>query len=485
MTKNYDNWYRLVTAVVRRERDRQIALSHSRDDISIGGSSSSSSSFDLSNNNLNSTSQILDPNHHSLVLQETIDHLQYMEYSDLALDHNEWKAMLPPGKHLWSSSSLSFFLDKGGEKNCFLVGSKNLTMSSGDKYGSENCWENIYKPKSRYSEVAELRDSRHLYIECVIKTRMLSPHTLYAAYLVFGFTENHAKLHSAVSIIRNFCDETGLTYPEEQVRIVHFERGGGRKEDWWMEIELGDFYVGPGENGERGLIVEGVEFRPLTPREIRRQLPMDYSDLTLDHTVWKTMLPPDKREVVWRSACLSFFLDEGTGKNCFFLGAANILMSSRHDGDDLVIETKSHPKSRFTEVVELKASKTIDIQGRIKTRMLSPKTIYTAYLVFGFIVKDEGKLSANSIIRSFRGGGIDYDLMLKARLVGDGRMVDFDQEGCDDSRGDDWMEVALGKFYVSVGDDEEVVVQVLNLSDSGTSGVVVEGIEFRPMREKG
>lgn len=61
----------------------------------------------------------------------------------------------------------------------------------------------------RFSEAAELIESERLYIEANIKTKMLSSETCYAAYLVFGFAETYARLNSAVSIIRNFYDESG------------------------------------------------------------------------------------------------------------------------------------------------------------------------------------------------------------------------------------------------------------------------------------
>lgn len=83
MSKNYDNWERLVTGVVRKERDRQLALSHSRDNSSCSISSTSS------------TSSILRSDHDS---------------SDFTLDHSDWKTMLPlpPDKQelIWRSASL-------------------------------------------------------------------------------------------------------------------------------------------------------------------------------------------------------------------------------------------------------------------------------------------------------------------------------------------------------------------------------------------
>lgn len=89
MSKNYDNWERLVTAVLRRERDKRMALAHSRDP-SI---SSTSSSLDLS---FSSTSGV--DHHQSLVLRER---------NELPVDFSGLKTMLPDKQEVvWISSSM-------------------------------------------------------------------------------------------------------------------------------------------------------------------------------------------------------------------------------------------------------------------------------------------------------------------------------------------------------------------------------------------
>lgn len=91
MSKNYDNWERLVRVVLRRERDRAIALRHSTDDSSI--SSTSSSSFD-----------------HAFSSPFQFDHHLHNSPSDFTLDHADWRTMLPlpPDKQelVWRSASL-------------------------------------------------------------------------------------------------------------------------------------------------------------------------------------------------------------------------------------------------------------------------------------------------------------------------------------------------------------------------------------------
>ncbi|XP_047951997.1 F-box protein PP2-B10-like isoform X2 [Salvia hispanica] len=258
MGKTYDNWERLVKAVSRREEDKLLALTNSVSTSPSSSSSQLSSSLSFQFGHLDLR----------LVIPDT-SRLP-MEYSDISVDRKDWKAMLPPGKRqvVWRSSYMSFSLDRTG-KNCFLLGPMNLIMSS---RGFDGCWRLNEHPQSRFSEVYKLEKAQGIYIEGKINSNWLSSESCYAAYLVFGFAEMYANLNSAVSIVRNFYNESG--YPEEQAKMVKFQEGSER-DDGWMEIQLGEFYVDAGENGQvqvqlldtsccitSGLILEGIEFRP-------------------------------------------------------------------------------------------------------------------------------------------------------------------------------------------------------------------------------
>ncbi|KAK4425276.1 F-box protein PP2-B1 [Sesamum alatum] len=260
MAQNYDNWERLVGAVLRRERDKEIALRHSRD---------ASSTSDVSFSDEQSVVELP------------------MDYSDLTLHHSEWKEMLPPHKQIvvWTSAYMSFFLDPGTGKNCFMLGVPNLVMS--EIFASE------YHSESRFLAVAVPRYSvgkkTTISIEGRIKTQMLSPETLYASYLVFRL-RNKDLYHeldlarSTSTVVRFMHDaESKYDYSERQddhQTTLSFRQGISDRGDGWMEIRLGDFYVDEGSQGivearflntndfsmEGHLIVEGIEFRPTMMR---------------------------------------------------------------------------------------------------------------------------------------------------------------------------------------------------------------------------
>ncbi|KAG8369685.1 hypothetical protein BUALT_Bualt14G0039500 [Buddleja alternifolia] len=176
-----------------------------------------------------------------------------MDYSDLSIDHSDWKALLPPDEHevAWKSASMGFSIEQRTGKNCFMVGATSLGMSFGDEF--ERKWKMKSHPESRYFT---------------------------NSYLVFRFTEN---IKSENSFIRHFCGQSYYDHSSEQAPIVQFRPGKGRngqiavsRSDGWMEVEMGEFFVTKRDNRDieavlllqtvgysmRGLIVEGIEFRP-------------------------------------------------------------------------------------------------------------------------------------------------------------------------------------------------------------------------------
>lgn len=139
----------------------------------------------------------------------------------------------------------------------------------------------------RFEEVAELQSVCWLDIRGKIDTRMLSRNTKYGAYLVFKLAERCNGLRSANAVVRFVNVETDSD-AEGRAGVVRLQRGrrngstlrsgevAVRRSDGWMEIEMGSFCSGGGDEGDvearlmeihngnwkSGLIVEGVDFRP-------------------------------------------------------------------------------------------------------------------------------------------------------------------------------------------------------------------------------
>ncbi|CAN1165562.1 Putative F-box protein PP2-B12 [Linum perenne] len=171
-------------------------------------------------------------------------------------------------------------------------------------------WRWASDPNSRFCEVAELVNVCWFEIGAKIQTHILSPSTHYAAYLVFKYSQperttvagNNGGFHkqSFTATVgtsdleqgnkRRVGLEVGTGEWRRQFGIYNArsERGIGREEvkgseelpekrnDGWVEVELGEFFVG--EGGERkeveielkeiaagpksGMVVLGMEIRP-------------------------------------------------------------------------------------------------------------------------------------------------------------------------------------------------------------------------------
>ncbi|XP_059628695.1 F-box protein PP2-B10-like [Cornus florida] len=204
----------------------------------------------------------------------------------------------------------SFSLDKWSGKKCFMLAARSLTIVYGD---TPMYWRWISLPESRFAEVAELVDVCWLEIRGRISTRMISPDTNYAAYLVFKWTKRVYGFQS-----QPVEGWVGLRGSEEELRSFYLDPNGGQgrrthivprrrgrmgifnrtltkmhrsqvampsessdqcpkeRGDGWLEMELGDYLYKSGEDGDleiclqevkggnwkRGLILQGIEIRP-------------------------------------------------------------------------------------------------------------------------------------------------------------------------------------------------------------------------------
>ncbi|XP_062084870.1 F-box protein PP2-B15-like [Humulus lupulus] len=190
-----------------------------------------------------------------------------------------------------------FWIEKSTNKKCIMLSARELsiTWASHPLYWT---WKPI--PESRFAEVAELITMWWLEICGSVNTKMLSPNTLYTAYLVVKFADRAYGLDflpSEVSVEVGNSKALGkVNLNPQEGRSKHFhrvrflnqlealrsrllqdqERGGlGERENGWIKIELGSFFNdGSGEElkislrevkGQHlrgGLIVEGIEIRP-------------------------------------------------------------------------------------------------------------------------------------------------------------------------------------------------------------------------------
>ncbi|VYS51813.1 unnamed protein product [Arabidopsis thaliana] len=208
-------------------------------------------------------------------------------------------------------------------------------------------------------------------------------------------------------------------------------------------------------------------------------------------SVWEKFLPPpdyvsllpksrvffSKKELYFalcdpfpnHNGKMSFRLDKASGKKCVMLSAKKLLISR-------VVNPKywkwiSIPESRFDEVPELLIIDSFDIRGVLNTRIISPGTQYSAYIVY----------TKTSHFNGFQTSPIQAGVGFQRHGMSK-TFIRFDSK----KRKDGWMEAKIGDFYNEGGlmGFDLINVSVVDVARyphmNRKSGLIIEGIEFRP-----
>ncbi|CAL5033480.1 unnamed protein product [Urochloa decumbens] len=240
-----------------------------------------------------------------------------------------------------------------------------------------------------------------------------------------------------------------------------------------------------------------------------------------DH-VWRRFLPDDlvmhlqsppharKRKIKTKDAYLDLcdaagavtvgggakvWLEKASGAKCYALSARSL--SLPWDDGEFCWRFTPHPTSRFGEVAELVECTCLDIYGRLPAAALSPATPYAAYLVYGSV--EEGRrrgLSFPDQETAVSVGGrtaTRHAVCLwpddtEARKLRAGAAAAAGGEAPPRRprrRGDGWWEVEMGRLCTSTaageGEDDDVVAGFEVMGWQPKRGLVLEGIEFRPV----
>ncbi|KAJ0092274.1 hypothetical protein Patl1_25931 [Pistacia atlantica] len=174
-----------------------------------------------------------------------------------------------------NSANTIFALEKESGKVCCMVGAKaGISVT----WGSKSYWTWPSLPESRFPEVAELKPVCWFEVTGKIETKLLSPETTYAAYLVFKFADSRNGFDTRPV---ELCFHVRGMEEEERSKVFLDAQAGAPnlsqdRGDGWREIEIGEFFKKHGENGgvvyslfdfdgfssKHGLIIEGIELRP-------------------------------------------------------------------------------------------------------------------------------------------------------------------------------------------------------------------------------
>ncbi|XP_027365554.1 putative F-box protein PP2-B12 isoform X2 [Abrus precatorius] len=276
-------------------------------------------------------------------------------------------------------------------------------------------------------------------------------------------------------------------------------------------------------NLPEGCIANVLSF--ITPREVCRLslVSSTFRSAAESDAVWDKFLPSDCSTIVSHFSSLSihskkdlylylsqkplliddgkksFQLDKVYGKKCYMLSARSLFIVW---GDT----------PRFSEVAELVSVCWLEIRAWMNTGMLSPTTLYGAYLVFkpsragtyGFEYQSvevcvgigESDTCKRTVFldpereRRLRYQIVPRRVFNRARFMVEAQAAPVMENNNSNSnvdleypkqRGDGWLEVELGEFFNEGGEDKDLEMGVYEIkSGDWKGGIVVQGIEIRP-----
>jgi len=198
----------------------------------------------------------------------------------------------------------SMWLDRETGAKCYMLSARALCIIWG-RGDTPQYWRWIPSPvPGSFSEAAELLQVWWLEIRGKIDSKMLSPNSTYAAYIVFKvapgaygldypYPETSVSLggskstcHVCLDVSDRDDEDSWLTLRPSSRRIYRSRRSyleippphvllPQERADGWMELEMGEFQNDEGEDGEVsislmetsatikiGLVVHGIEIRP-------------------------------------------------------------------------------------------------------------------------------------------------------------------------------------------------------------------------------
>ncbi|KAI3810483.1 hypothetical protein L1987_20099 [Smallanthus sonchifolius] len=219
-------------------------------------------------------------------------------------------------------------------------------------------------------------------------------------------------------------------------------------------------------------------------------------------TILSLTSPPDACRFMLASSSLrsaaesdiTFSLNKISGRKSYVLSARALSISLINEANHWTWTT--HSTSRFSEVIELKTISNMEIEGRIGTQDLSPNTTYGVYLIikvsdsaFGLdsipsetsISKHEYSVTNTAYLCPLDDQKQQFESLffMNRRRMMEKRVVEG--EGRRPSkRGDEWLEVELGEFFVG-GKSEMVKMSLMEVKGHQLKGgLIIEGIEIRP-----
>nr|XP_043631282.1 uncharacterized protein LOC122602754 isoform X2 [Erigeron canadensis] len=370
-----------------------------------------------------------------------------------------------------------FSLGRSGESNQMVSASQFLYENN-----DSHKWLSI--PESRFHKITEISDISNMKIQIKITTQILSVGVNYGVHLIFRFCGTRKSL--AKQIYVNLAYKMG-----KETLNAYFATW---REDEWMEIELYRFLNDKKNNdvefvlesfsqcycGSHEIYVEGLEFRVINNEKHEENIQEEVQqglNLTSDSMQHALAAPFYNICGIFTQTLLKLF-SWSSKEKYYMLSAMEAICDSTNTEH---FDSKPSTQSRFQKVIVLLSTQEFRIKCKIESERFLLNTEYVCYLVFKlsdncrelhFPVKVQDQHQPKIEIKQTQ--------IVYFRTPHSWNVTGDDNQGPKE-REDGWMEINLWKFKSELDNDCIFINLKLSIYEGTMSGLVVCGLEFRPM----
>ncbi|XP_056162848.1 protein PHLOEM PROTEIN 2-LIKE A1-like [Syzygium oleosum] len=167
--------------------------------------------------------------------------------------------------------------------------------------------------------------------------------------------------------------------------------------------------------------------------------------------------------VVLQQGQRKYWVDRHLNKNCFMVFARELAITWADSDQYWGWTTVKESGNVDVEVAELRSVCLLEISGKFRTIMLSPKTLYEVSLVA-------------SMTESSQGWGVPVNINL---TLPDASKLES-MESLQDMPRRKWKNILMGEFMTSCENIGEITFRISECSANWKRGLVVKGVAFRP-----
>ncbi|XP_010425001.1 PREDICTED: putative F-box protein PP2-B6 [Camelina sativa] len=240
-----------------------------------------------------------------------------------------------------------------------------------------------------------------------------------------------------------------------------------------------------------------------SPRDacISASVSKTFESAVKSESVWEKFLPVDYESLVpppsrvfsskkelYFALCDHFLIEDGRKVYLYICSYVSKLIKHKMDYPSNTYMTGNKPIYRFQKIPELLNVCAFEMGGGMNTKILSPGTNYSAYVVYKLRYRRHGLRDLPIQVGvGFKGQEKPKNFICfdeSTNIIKEWPTRELMKSG---RRKDGWMEAEIGDFFNEGGLSgfDEIEVSIVDItSPNWKCGVIIQGIEFRPKNNR-